>query len=770
MRRYSIFFSRKVLLIYNFVLISILIVADYFTSGAINFYFPRRILFGLLLISLTAFVFIYQGSFTERLEYLASLNWFGKLSEVVIICGLVLVLINELISFTDTSLARTSILLRLIAVYGKGIFVFTIFMLLALLLVRRREVGFKVLMEYEQGRVGISKKYKIFSGSNVWPVLGLSLILLIFVAVKFPYMDLDFTGLHNMKYSSYVEPALHMLNHGWLWNEHRYLAIPAVFDSGVADTWGSYPMLEWGLYGMFKYFPYLSVELNTRILMTVIGVFIIIVSYLLLKRFLSKENMLVVLFLMSLSPLIQFITFVTVYDTLLYLFTIYSLLLLIKGMEEGSSKSVFLAGIVAGININLKYSAALFALPLYAIAFLFYKRNNAVPRFRYALLFLPQLLLQTIIFRLTLRYAPQNTRHFVGMFIVILITYLFVYFYLEHFNAFYDRLIKRQFVRRVTIFLFIVACALAIIAVLKVDWVKTLGRDFVTDRALIFYWPLYNAIAQHIVSLLTFKVAFIALPGLLCLLLFGHRNVKLASIMFLTSSVIYVIMASKVIYFHDYYLHIVIITVLMFSAFFIYSASRLMSNRWLGYLVIVLFLLSFIPDSIKAINNILSRQSPGVKEVANYLNNHMTEDEFFISSGLPTSVTFYANRKSFEESILRDKSSGFGRVFSDEIASGTSLGEAAKKYKIKYYVINRYTGFAKDGFVSSVDDHLLSDDLNTSDEAVSFRTKIILCQQDNLCGGSGVDQKEISKIFGREIAPFMHYETTVGFYEIYNFY
>ena len=227
---------------------------------------------------------------------------------------------------------------------------------------------------------------KLFYKEGLIYSLILILILTIFVSLKFPYMSLSFTGDHDMKYSSYVEPAKHMLEHGLLWNQIKYQADPITLPDGKFDTFGQYPIMEWGIVAI-NTIPSFSLEFNARLYMTIFGVILLLLIYTALKEFLPKRQAILVLFILSTNMIIQFFTYVTVLDPINLIFFFSSLIFLINGLKNECTKKLLISGVLVGIGINIKYHIIIFALPIFLLFLIFYKKMKEETRISYALIY-----------------------------------------------------------------------------------------------------------------------------------------------------------------------------------------------------------------------------------------------------------------------------------------------------------------------------------------------------------------------------------------------
>lgn len=603
-------------------------------------------------------------------------------------------------------------------------------------------------------------------------VLGLILILILFIFIKYPYMDLDFTGSHNMKYSSYVGPAKHMLDNGMLLNQKKYLADPVYLVNGTYSAFGVYPVMEWGLYFTFKLFPYNSIEFNTRLFTTTVGVLILIFAYLFFKNFLPKKQTLFLLFLLSINVIIQFFTYVTVLDSIMLLCFFMSLYLLIKGLSIKKIQNIFLSGVIAGIGINLKYSLIIFLLPIVFVLICFFKKEGLAKHINYLLIFLPNLILPTFIFRLSLRYLPRDPLLYGFLFLVLAGIYLFLYINIKNISNFSERIIKKYLNDKRTypfIFISMVAIILFIIIFLtKIEWILDLIKHFITDRYLILNWNMYNTFLLRFKLWLTNPIYYTGLIGVISIIFFKVKKIKLISFGFLISALIYFILTSKVLYFHEYYHHIIIITFMVFASNLLYFSYKSLIKTNLKIIFVILILILIIPSCLDNVKSKLSKHREGVIETGNYLKGHMTNDEFVIlSTQIPSSISIYADRKSWNENdvfITNKINNKITKVFRTELASNSNVSEIMQKYKTKYYVTKGKEKFNKRGFAYLFDSYFKREISN-----YSFRTILILCKEQNICVYEA-EKERINELFEYNIRPYLKLEEQISNYYIYRFY
>ena len=118
--------------------------------------------------------------------------------------------------------------------------------------------------------------------SNIFGFISIVLLLIIFVSIKAPFFNNSFAGGSvAVKYNSYVEPAKYMAEkNNPFWYQAKYSSDPITNPNGIRGNFGNLVLLDWMLFLSYKIMPFNSIEVNTRLVMTLIGVLIIIFYFL----------------------------------------------------------------------------------------------------------------------------------------------------------------------------------------------------------------------------------------------------------------------------------------------------------------------------------------------------------------------------------------------------------------------------------------------------------------------------------------------------------
>ncbi len=512
-----------------------------------------------------------------------------------------------------------------------------------------------------------------------WYVIILLAILIIFTAIKVPYFDLNFTGEHTMKYNSYVEPAKYMAEqNNPFWNQKKYFSDPINNPKGISNSFGHIPIMEWGLLSTYKLFPNNSLEFNTRLFTNFIGLLILISAYIFFKFYFSKMQSLIILFLMAINPIISFATFVTILDSFLILFMFLSLIFLNKYIKDDNIKFLFLAGLFFGIGNSIKYSLFLWLAPI-SFLLIFFNRKSIALFFKDYGIYILLAILPILTIKTSIKYLPSNLLFGLSLFLCWIIFYSILFYSLKKYN---DKL--KSLVKNILKYKLILISSFLLILVLGLIFLKftnilSLSNEFLTDLKLILNYDMYkHMLLEQFKIYMTPNLFFIGLIGLGCLLFVKNKNIQKISISFLIGSLIYWILASKVIFFHNYYTLIIMILFCILSSiiFMMFKAK----NKFYGIVVIFLFLLIVFPSSHKSNIDELSKEKEGFLEASMYLENHTNIDELYIDEKYLLSLTIKTNRSRVGELYFLERPK-----FKEDIKN-MGFRDTMHKNNIKYLI------------------------------------------------------------------------------------
>lgn len=590
---------------------------------------------------------------------------------------------------------------------------------------------------------------------GLWSIIGLLVILTIFTIVKAPYFDTSFTGEHTMKYNTYVEPAKYMYEkNNPFWMQRKYQSDPVNNPQGIFKNFGSLPLNEWGLFLTYKAFPNNSIEVNTRIFTHFLGLLILIFAYIFFSKWLSKRESLLITFLMSINPIINFISFVTVADSWLIIFTFLTLIYLTKYLKKEKSIDLFLSGVFFGLGNICKYSIFLWLFPIILLITYLVKRNpNKIIKTVSIITFISLAII--IAFKTSLSQLPNSVLPSFLKFIFWVFIFIIFYLLLKKFNKQIENGIE-CLLNRKTLLFFVATVMLIFLSIfIHVNNLNNFSTEFLTDSTLIFNWKMYAHMLRQFKAYMTNHIFWLGLLGLLFTLIAGSKKQKILLLSFLFGSFVYWIAASKPMFFHNYYTAIIMISFCVSSAFLLYIISKIINNKLLSTIFLAVILVIISLSSYSANVNRLKKEEDknSFNEACKYLTENTSEDESYIDGSYTLTLTIYSGRPAIDRSFLENESIR-------KSVEDVGLIETMKNFKIKYLITKNeeinYLWFA----------NLYSPDFQ---EIALRRSDLILEKLENIPFFE--DEEEREKIITeKNIKSQIMLEKEIGPYKFYLFY
>ena len=514
---------------------------------------------------------------------------------------------------------------------------------------------------------------------GVKPIVALLLILMVFTIIKAPYFGVSFTGDHSMKYNTYVEPALYMMQKNDItWYQSKYNSDPVDNPGGVQRKFWNIPLYEWGLFATFKLLPFGSIETKTRIYTHFIGLMILIFGFLFLRHWVPARLALLAVLLMALNPMISFSTFVTVLDSMAILFTFLSLFLLNGYFESGRFSKFFLAGIVFGIGNSIKYSMFLWAAPI-SLLLIYYRRENNVAFVRNCATYMLLGLLCIATNLTSIALLPGTPiRAIISLGIWILL-YIAIYIALSRNLGKIDNMLEILLRRKVLLALsLLTSLTFGIFALIKSPLVGSMG-NFLTDASILFNHRMYLYMLRiQFKSYMTPAIFWLGIAGLTMIFSTRGGDLKRVASAFLIGSIIYWITASKAMFFHDYYTIIIMISFSLYAAVTLYYIQTNISHNRAKIIVLMLFAVLVIPRSYEGTVSRLGR-SQDISGVSQFILNNTRENEIILNESALTPITIYTGRSLVYPELITNK------VFREDIRK-IGFSNTMRKYKIKYLI------------------------------------------------------------------------------------
>lgn len=514
-------------------------------------------------------------------------------------------------------------------------------------------------------------------------------IFIMFTAIKAPYFGLPFTGDHSTKYNTYVEPALYMsqTNNPLLYMK-KYVADPVTNPDGIFQKFDHLPLFEWGLFLTYEVVPIGSIETKTRLFTHFIGLGILVFAYLFFVRWLPSKLTLLVLAMMSINPMIVFGTYVTVLDSLALFCMFFSFAMLSKYFEERDPAHLFWAGMIFGIGSSVKYSLLLWMAPI-GLLLVYWKRENAVAFLRDILVYALLGILVIVTFKTsigTMIVSPLMS----SLILIAWIGFYWTLFYI--FRREQSRILRWiEYVYRKKIYLSMgfIAIMLAGIGVFSFFKLGTYEEEYLTDATIGFNLHLYKYMLLHqFKDYMTRTIFWLGICGFLLVLGFGNTRSRRLVAAFLVGSVAYWIIASKAMFFHNYYTLIIMILFSLSASFVIYYFYRNMPSIGAKMTLTFLFCVLIFPPVHDATDAKLGRYDR-VNDVVKFIRENTGENDFILYEGWLAPLVIYTGRGFVKPATL----------VSDEIREEIQrlgFAETMRKYRIKYFFSPYEKPFYKD--------------------------------------------------------------------------
>ncbi|MCW1892287.1 MAG: glycosyltransferase family 39 protein [Candidatus Uhrbacteria bacterium] len=619
--------------------------------------------------------------------------------------------------------------------------------------------------EAEQSRrrlVDESKKNILIKIKNALYIEGWKYCLVLFflialaTGIKYPYFGTSFTGKHSMKYAVYVDTTKYMYeqNNPFL-NIRKYLADPVERPDGKWDTLGRPPIIEWGLLYTYKMLPFKTIEYNTRVFMHVLEVIAIISAYLFFKKILNKTQALFIIFFLVINPIFNFIYFLTVEDSMLIIFTFLCLRFFYDYLEENQMRDLFIAGIFLGLGLSNKSSIFLWLFPMLLTLFLLKNRdiNSFIKSF--GILAITSLL-PTMVFRTSIRYLPKNALLFLGIFIIWIIAIWHYKNLLIKQEKNLTNLIEKLLKQKLLIYGSIGSFCIASLVFLYTTKLYQLSGEFLTDSSLIFNKKLYAyMLDQEFRIYITDNIYYLGIISLIFIFIAGNKK-QLKSISIILGAIFYWVIASKVIFFHDYYTTIITISFCLTCGIFIYLLSKSTKNKIGSTLFVILVLLWVTPPAIKANRERLSKEREQIsfKAAVDYLREHTNPDDLYIDNIDLSPLTIATSRSRIEPDTLIKDSIKLS-------IKNIGFSETMKKLNIAYLIT-----FKEDPPLESFANIFTEEDL----QAVSYRrADIIKSRLDPDFKYFSDSEKRKMIINDKNLKDKFVLEQTIGEYRFYTF-
>jgi Dolichyl-phosphate-mannose-protein mannosyltransferase len=508
-------------------------------------------------------------------------------------------------------------------------------------------------------------------------VLLLLLSIVVFTVIKAPYFATPFTGEHSMKYNTYVEPALHMTEKGsMLWYQKRYIADPVHNPEGIQKRFDHLPLMEWGLYATYKLFPDSGIEIKTRLFNHIIGILILLAAYRFFIGYFPKSFSVAFIGLLSLHPVVSFASYVTVLDSIAILFMFLSLTEVSGYFRQRKISGLVRAGIWFGLGNAVKYPLFLWLAPI-SFLFIYFESRNAVSFMKNYVVYIGISLLVTFgAMAVVKSLIPLPA--FALLLTLILVAFLFLAWYcIDRYENAVDRFMEYLWARKAILVMAAAVLIISGIVLLRFMGMNDFAEEFLTESGLVANYRLYKYMLFHqFKGYMTRNLFWFGFAGALLALVTREKAMGRIWFPFLFGSVVYWIVASKSIFFHIYYSMIIVITLTLAAAYFMYFVA-VHFRPWMHRAVISLcFVLLTIPPILDATEGRM-KNYVNVEKVVEFINANTRPDELILFEGYLTPLSIYTGRGFVMPAVL------INDTIRDDIREIGFAG-TMKKYKVKY--------------------------------------------------------------------------------------
>jgi hypothetical protein len=529
---------------------------------------------------------------------------------------------------------------------------------------------------------------KFHNAKALTTVLAILAVVVIYTIIKIPYFDHNFTGEHSMKYSTYVEPALYMVEEKNPFHFQRTysadpiedwegltLEFPAI-ENESKGTIPQFPILEWKLAGMFALFPNLSIEMSTRIVMHAIGVITLIFSFLFVKEFVNRITAFIFTLLLATNPIFGFATFVTVYDSFNLMMLFIALFFLIRYLKNPKLfYCMAIAGVISGLGAAAKESMLLWILPI-ALILIFYESHGFFKKLFNIVSYILFLIIPYAITKVAIpTIGIETNRNLVilglSFLMIVLLTIL-----LPKTIPLIENLHKKK----ILIPIFILALIPTALIFFNLFYNPTLFKEFITDTKIFFNIDVYISMARQFLRYIGIPLALIGVFGMLSLPFLKDRSVRILGFSFLMGGIFFFLTAAKSIFFHDYYTIFLMAVVLLNASIFLSLMFEKINHLQLNFLIIILLAVFVLYPRATHMQAKISIQEDQFDQALEYFVENTKEYEFYIDEVQATYFSLYSGRPRVRDLVMLEDEN-----FKKDVRE-LGFKEAMDKYNIKYLI------------------------------------------------------------------------------------
>ena len=507
--------------------------------------------------------------------------------------------------------------------------------------------------------------------------LGVIAILLLFTWIKAPYLAVPFTGEHSMKYNTYVEPAVYMVQKdSMLWNQKKYVSDPVHNPEGIFPKFEHLPLMEWGLFLTYRLFPAAGIEVKTRIFTHLIGVLTLLFAWRFFSGYFPKDFNLLLIGLVAVNPVFSFATYVTVLDSIVFLFMFISLRQIAVYLEQKRIRSLLWGGVWFGVGNAVKYPLFLWLAPI-AFLFLYFQRSDNAGFFKEYAIYLFTCLLVTVVTVL----AVSNLISSPGISLLLVSSLALLLWGIHRFLVKHEETVQRFaghiLAHKGILGLVSVVSVVAAVVLFRTLRLSDYADEFLTDSSLVGNSRLYKYMLFHqFKEYMTRNLFWIGLAGSSLALVTRDSAMRRVWVPFLFGSLVYWVVASKSIFFHVYYSLIIVWTLTIGAAYFIHFLLGNMRNALQKSVVVLGFLALILPPATDATAGRMAN-FVDVRPAVQFIRENTKPDEFLLFEGYLTPLTIYTGRGFVMPAVLAND------AIREDIRR-IGFANTMRKYRVKY--------------------------------------------------------------------------------------
>ncbi|HMP19279.1 MAG TPA: glycosyltransferase family 39 protein [Candidatus Paceibacterota bacterium] len=501
--------------------------------------------------------------------------------------------------------------------------------------------------------------------------------IICFILTRLPFLNQEFIDKHIQKYAATLEPVRTMLetNNPFI-IQRMYQSNPVTNPYGIFTTLSNIPLLEWILFFFSRIFSFLDFTFVIRSTMTLLAVIMLVSTFYLGKKIFSKKfGLLLVLFVFS-NYIFNLIYHVTVYDGLLFI--VFNILI-IYVLQNRTWERIAVTGLISGFIAGVKYSFLIYIYPIISLLIFLNKDIKIKERifnflsYSFFIIIIPLINIISDYFKISL----------LNKCLIIILLFLAIPLYFKIKPSLYYLFDKIK----IKYYIYILALGIPSTFYIFVYKLKIATPEiFLTDREIIFNKNLYLQIFDWLQGFIPFNIIYIIIIffiiSIFDLIIYKDKypRINILIVGIITTSLLYLIIASKTIFFHAYYLFF-FIYVLYFIITYIILRISLNYKKHFGFLLISLILFLSFSNQYQQTNKLLSQTKDDLVVLSNYINNNFDKTEnIYINSSELSVLSLYTNRKTFEYYRLTTDINIKKTIMID------GLSNFFEKYKIKHYV------------------------------------------------------------------------------------